>query len=162
MSQALFLCMLLFVADKWWPGLVFNFERAKELFGFGSRILGVNVLNNLYNSCRSLVIGKQFDVTSLAFYDRGKWIAEVVAGNFDNVIQSVMLPTLAREQDNRERVLAIIRRSVRIGLLALTPVLVGLVVLAKPLIVLLVTDKWLPAVEYMQVLSLALFSSYLI
>lgn len=155
MSQAVFLMILLFVVDGWYPKLNFDWNRAMILFSFGSRILGVNLLNNLYNNCRSLIIGKQFNVTELAYYDRGKWISEVVSSNYDNAIQSVILPTLAREQDNQERAFAIVRRSVGIGILVLIPVLFGLVVLAKPLIVLLITERWLFAVPYMQVLTLA-------
>ena len=155
MTQGVGLSLMLMLADSWRPSFVFELSRAKNLFNFGSRILGVNLLNNLYNGCRPLFIGHQFAVSDLAYYDRGKWISEVVSNNYDATIQSVMLPVLAREQDNSERVKKIIRRTVSLGIFVLTPVLVGLIVLAKALIVLLITEKWLPAVEYMQILTLA-------
>ena len=50
-------CML--VAQRWYPKWMFSVKRAKELFGFGWKMLVSALLCSLYNDIRSLIIGKK-------------------------------------------------------------------------------------------------------
>ena len=143
------------IADKWYPRLTFSVLRAKVLFNYGWKMLVSSVLCSLYYDIRSLIIGKKFSTEDLAYYDRGQQFPVIMSNTLDNAIQSVMFPVMARSQDDTEKLKESLKRTISLGMLIVVPVMVGLAVVARPLISLLLTDKWLPAVPYMQCLCMA-------
>jgi len=158
-NQALFLTICMFFVDRWIPSFTFNWTRAKRYFSFGVPILAVNLLTNIYKSIQPLIIGKKFALNELAYYDRGKGLIEVVTVNLDNTIQSVMLPVLSKEQENFSCMQSVVKRTISSGIFFLTPILIGLSIFAYPIIKLLLSEKWLFSVQYMQIFAFgALFS----
>jgi O-antigen/teichoic acid export membrane protein len=87
----------------------------------------------------------------LGFYNRGKQFPELIVTNIDGSIQSVMLPALASQQDNRQRVKDMVRRSIVTSSFILFPMMVGVAVIAEPLVKILLTEKWLPCVPFLQI-----------
>jgi O-antigen/teichoic acid export membrane protein len=147
--------VMMAIVDKWYPRFTFSVLRAKVLFNFGWKMLVSAVLCSLYYDIRSLIIGKKFSTEDLAYYDRGQQFPVIMSNTLDNAIQSVMFPVLARSQDEPEKLRESLKRTIALGMLIVTPVMVGLAVIAEPLIVLLLTDKWITAVPYMQLLCVA-------
>ena len=84
----------------------------------------------------------------LGFYDRGQQIPKVIVSNIDGAIQSVMLPALASQQDDKKRVKAMMRRAIMTSSFIMFPMMVGLAVVAEPVVKIILTDKWLPAVPF--------------
>lgn len=154
-SNVLVSAVCMAIAVKWKPQFVFSIARAKILFDFGWKMLISSFLCSLYYDMRSLIIGKRFSTADLAYYDRGQQFPVIISNTLDNAIQAVMFPALARVQDNLTKLRESLRKTIGMGVLIITPMMVGLAVVAKPLIVLLLTDKWLPAVPYMQFLCIA-------
>jgi len=102
----------------------------------------------------SLIIGKMYNAEMLGFYNRGKQFPALIVTNINGSMQSVMLPALASQQDNRQRVKEMVRRSIVTNSFILFPMMVGLAVIAEPLVKILLTEKWLPAVPFLQIYCL--------
>lgn len=139
-----------FVVD-WHPRFVCNVKRVKKLFSFGWKLLVSSLLDTLYQDIRSLVIGKKFDSETLGFYNRGNQFPLFIIGAVNGAVQSVMLPAMSSEQDNKTQVKEIMRSSVVLSAYIIFPMMAGLAGVAEPLVKFLLTDKWLPCVPYLQI-----------
>lgn len=148
-NQLMITCILWFTV-KWRPRLVFSLKAVKSLFSFGWKLLASSLLNELYVNLRTLIIGRVFSPTILGFYNRGQQFPHFIVTNIDGSIQAVMLPTLSAHQDDIERVRGMVRRSIVTSSFIMFPMMVGLAVVAEPLVKLLLTEKWLPAVPFLQ------------
>lgn len=146
--------IVLWITVKWRPELIFSFERVKQLFSFGSRVLLANFVYRFYINLRVLIIGRVYTPTDLAFYQRGEQIPRVMVNNIDGSIQSVILPTLAGIQDDILRVKNTVKRTVSISSYIIFPIMIGIFVVAKPLVILLLTEKWIAAVPFLQIFCL--------
>lgn len=143
--------VILWFTVRWRPQLIFSFERVKGLFSYGWKLLVSALIDTLYTNIRSLIIGKMYTPSMLGFYNRGDQFPQIIVTNIDGSIQSVMLPTLASEQDNKHRVKELVRRSIVTSSFILFPMMVGLAVIAEPLVIILLTKKWLPCVPFLQI-----------
>lgn len=141
---------------KWRPKFIFNFQRVVELFRFGWKILISRLLDTLYTDLNSLVIGKKYDSGTLGYYNRGKHFPQFIIGAVNGAVQSVMLPAMSAEQDDTNRVKNMMRTSMTMSAYIIFPVMAGLASVATPLVQLLLTDRWLPCVPYMQVYCFSL------
>ena len=153
-SQVLTTLIMLFVI-KWKPEIVFSFERFKGLFNYGWKIFLTNFIIAIYNDIRGIVIGKLYQPASLAFFDRGKQFPYLIMGNINASLQTILFPVLSEEQDERYRVKSIMRRSTTISCFFIFPLLVGLFVVSRSLVILLLTEKWLPSVEFLRIFCIA-------
>ncbi len=148
-------CITMFFATDWFPRLTFSVPRAKILFAYGWKMLVSAVLCSLYADFRSLLIGKQYSTDDLGYYNRGQQYPAVISTTLDTTIQSVMFPTLARSQSDKDALKTMLKRTISMGAFVIVPTMIGLACVAEPLIKLLLTDKWLPAAPYMQLICLA-------
>lgn len=135
----------------WKPELKFSWTRLRELFRYGWKLLVAGLISEIYNELRSLVIGKLYTSDDLAFFDRGKQIPNIIVTNINTSISNVLFPAISNAQNNINDVKAIMRRSIRTSSYIMCPLMFGLAVVAEPLISLLLTDKWLPCVPYLQI-----------
>ena len=143
--------IILWVTVKWRPKRAFSLERLKGLFSYGWKLLVSALLDTGYNNVRSLIIGKLYTSADLAFYNRGKQFPNLIVTNINTSIDSVLLPTMSKEQDNRERVRDMTRRAIKTSTFIMMPLMMGLAVCAEPLIRIVLTDKWLPAAFFLRV-----------
>lgn len=134
---------------KWCPKFVLNLRRVEILFDFGWKLLVSGLIDTLYQDLRSLVIGKKYDSGTLGYYNRGKQFPQFLMNSINSSVQSVMLPAMSKEQDEKSKVKAIMRTSMSVSAYIIFPMMAGLAAVATPLISFLLTDKWLPAVPYM-------------
>ena len=148
-------CLLYWHFQHWIPKLDFSRESFSKLFGFGSKILISSILATFSGNIYSLVIGKIFSASSLGFYSRADGYAALPVKTITGVVDSVTYPVLSKLQDNDTRLIGSFRRMLRISAYIIFPIMMGLAVLAKPLVIVLVTEKWLPCVIYLQVLCFA-------
>ena len=146
--------VLLWSLDRWKPTFVVDWERVKTLFGFGWKLLVSSLLDTGYSSLSSLVIGKRYIGDSLAFYNRGRQYPDMVASNLTNVALSVLFPAYAAHQDDVGRVREMVRKTNRSTALMIFPMMAGLAAVATPFVRVLLTDKWLPCVPYLQMMCI--------
>ncbi len=155
LSNAALICVAYAFAARWRPRLCFSVSRAKELFGYGYKILISGLLCSIFTHLRTFIIGKQYSTAELAYYNRGEQIPGILSTAIDNSFNAVMLPTYSRAQDDQSMVRALLRRTVALNTFISFPFMFGLAVVGEPLVRFLYTEKWLFCVPYLQILSLA-------
>lgn len=141
-------CVLWYVVE-WRPKLIFSFQRIKGLFNYSWKLVASAFLDTGYNSMRQLIVGKVYTPADLAYFNRGNALPNLVITNINASIDSVLLPTLANEQNDIPRVKAMTRRAIQVSSFVIWPLVMGLAATANQVVELLFTDKWLPAVPYM-------------
>lgn len=134
----------------WRPRLIFSYTRVKSLFNFGSKILCSELLETFFNQLYCLIIGKRYTPADLAFFNKGESIPSVVMSSVQGVIGSVAFPAMSKVQNDRAQIRAIMKRMMTISSFLIFPAMCGLAVIAKPLVILIFTDKWLDSVPYLQ------------
>lgn len=143
--------VILWFTVKWRPKLIFSFKRLKSLFSFGWKLLVSGLIDNIYLNLRQLIIGKMYTPTDLAYYNKGNQFPKLIIENINSSINSVLFPTMAAAQDNKENLKAMTRRAIKTSTYIMMPMMTGLAVCSKKLIPLLLTDKWSPCIEYVAV-----------
>ena len=147
---------LYYYYQHWFPGLVFSRKSFGELFAYGSKMLASNLINCIFNNIYPIVIGKKFSPAALGYYTRGQGYAALPSSTVSDVITNVTLPILSKVQDDTLALANIYRRMLRVSAYVVFPVMVWLAVLAKPLVVLMISSKWTPCVEYLQILCFSM------
>lgn len=151
--------IILWITVPWRPKRMFSLERLKGLLSFGWKLLGVSLVSTLTSSLRSFIIGKKYTTEDLAYYNKGQQFPQMIALNVETSIDSILLPTMSQAQDDVKEVLRMTRKAIRVGTYVMMPLMVGLAVCARPLVILLIKEKWLPCVPYLQILC-ALYCFY--
>jgi teichuronic acid exporter len=147
--------IIMWFTVRWRPKLIFSFSRVRVLFSFGWKLLASSLLNVLYMDIRTLIIGRMYTHSTLGYYNRGQQFPKVIVSNIDGSIQSVMLPTLSVHQDNKKRVKEMMRRAIVTSSFLIFPMMIGMAVVAEPLVKIVLTDKWLPAVPFLQIFCIS-------
>jgi len=143
--------VILWVSVKWRPKRQFSFARLKKLLSFGWKLLISGLLETVYNNLRQLLIGKIYTPKDLAFYNKGETFPYMIMGNVTASINSVLLPVLSGEQDKTDTLRGMTRRAVQITSYLVWPMMIGLAVCAAPLVRVVLTEKWVPCIPYIQV-----------
>lgn len=143
--------IILWITVKWRPKWMFSFQRLKGLLSYGWKLLASALLDTGYKELRQLIIGKLYTSEDLAFYNKGSQFPKLIVTNVNASIDSVLLPTMSKEQDNRDRVRAMTRRAIKTSTFIMMPLMMGLAVCAEPLVRLAITEKWLPAVFFLRI-----------
>ncbi len=146
---------LLWILNPWRPARVFSLRALRGMFGFGSRLLVSGLLNRAFNNAYPLVIGKMFSAADLGFFNRAQAFQEFPCNTLSEVVGRVAFPVFSAIQDDRARVKRGIRKALVLLAFLIFPMMIGLAVVARPLVLLVFTEKWLPCVPYLQVLCLA-------
>ena len=140
---------ILWITVTWRPKWCFSFARLKGLFSYGWKILASSLIETVYQDARQLIIGKMYQPADLAFYNKGAQFPQLIVSNVNASIDSVLLPVMSQVQEDREAVKAMTRRAIRTSIYLMAPLLLGLAVVSDKVVVLLLTEKWLPCVPYL-------------
>lgn len=143
--------LILWLTVKWRPKKMFSWERLKTLFSFGWKLLISSLLDTGYSNLRSLVIGKMYSPSDLAYYNQGDKLPSIVITNINTSIASVLLPTLASKQDDRKQLKSMTRRAIKTSTYIIAPLMMGLAFCAPPIVRLILTEKWVPCVPYLRI-----------
>lgn len=149
-SNQLINTAVLWFTVKWRPNFVFSVKKGLRLFSYGWKLLCSSLLDTVYNNLYSLIIGKFYSAADLGYYNRGKQFPMLLIQNINSSIDSVLFPVLSEAQDDKERLKSMVRRSIVTSTFIIFPCMAGLAAVATPLTKLLLTDKWLPAVPFIQ------------
>lgn len=143
--------VILWITVRWRPKRMFSIERLKGLFSFGWKLLASALLDTIYNDMRQLIIGKMYSSSDLAYYNQGKKFPNLIVTNINTSIDSVLLPTMSKEQDNRDNIKTMTSRAIKTSVYVMAPVMMGIAFVAEPLVTLVLTDKWLPCVPFLRI-----------
>lgn len=147
--------IFLWVFSHWMPRRVLSWQSFRTLFSFGSKLMLSGILHTFYTNCYSLIIGKCFSASQLGFFNRSYTLAQFPSSNLTNIVVRAVYPIQCRYQDDMPRLRSMFLQYMRMSCYLIFPVMVGVTALAEPLVKVILTDKWLPAVPYLQILSIA-------
>lgn len=142
--------VVMWIIVDWRPQLMFSLASVRQMFGFSSKLLASTLIDTLFSNLYNIIIGKLFNPTILGYYSRGQGIPNLVMSSIQGTIGSVMFPALASCQHDKKRVREIVRRSIKSSSFLVFPMMFGLAAVAKPLVLILLTEKWSPCVPYLQ------------
>ncbi|AMO84781.1 lipopolysaccharide biosynthesis protein [Solibacillus isronensis] len=135
----------------WRPRLIFSIGKLRGLFSYGWKILVSSLIDSIYLNISNLIIGKMFSPAILGFYNRGEQIPGLLVSNINGSIQSVLFPALSTQQENKKRVKEMVRRAMVTSAFIIFPMMIGLAVIAETLVKIVLTEKWMPVVPFLQI-----------
>ena len=143
--------IVMWIIVKWKPAIQFSWKSFKSVFGFSSKILFSELLNSIFNNIRSIIIGKQYSSADLAYYNKGYQFPTLIMTQVDGSMTTVLFSSLASLQsDWKGKGLPALRRSMKLSLYICAPLMLGLFAVSKPLILLLLTEKWIDSVVFVR------------
>ena len=137
---------------RWMPKLVFSKESFKRLFSYSSKLLAASCISTIYDNAYPLVIGKKFTAADVGQYTRAGQFPGMANDTIVSALNRVAFPILSQVQDDDERLLRVYEKYIQLACFVIFPVLMGLCGCARPLVLLLLTDKWLDCVPLMQII----------
>ncbi|MBQ7252764.1 MAG: lipopolysaccharide biosynthesis protein [Kiritimatiellae bacterium] len=145
----------LWIIVGWRPIRAFSLRRLGKIYDYGWKILVVGLIDTVYGRLRSLVIAREFTPGDLAYYNNGNHFPRFSMSILEPTINSVLFPALSQCSDDQKTMRDITRRMIGLGTYLVFPVMIGLIAVAKPLVLVLLTEKWLPSVVFLQIGCLA-------
>lgn len=143
-------CLLVYF-NRWIPSLRFSFPIFKDLFGYSSKLLAGGLINTIWNQIYQIVIGKFYAPATLGQYTRATMFCSLLSSNLTSVIQRVSFPVLSQIQDEPERLKEGYRRIIRTTMFITFCATLMLAAVAKPMIIVLIGEKWLLAATFLQI-----------
>ncbi|MCM1310627.1 MAG: lipopolysaccharide biosynthesis protein [Bacteroides sp.] len=146
--------LMVSVAGKWRPSLIFSVATFKQLFSYGGYLLAANVLQVFCNNFQNVIIGRRFSVGQLGLYSQAQKIDNITSFQLPQILNQVMFPVYSQLQDDSRRLLEVLSMNLRVLAYAMFPILTLLILLAEPTFTLLYGAKWTAAAPYFQILCL--------
>ena len=147
--------VLLWVVTKWVPKFCFSWMSFRILFNFGSKLLLSGLLHTIYTNLYNIVIGKKFSAMELGYYNQAYTIAFFPSNSIMSIMSRAIYPIQCSIQDDDERLKNIFLQYLRISVYVIFPLMIGICVLAKPFVLLILTEKWLSMVPLLQIMCIA-------
>lgn len=141
---------------KWFPKPIFHKDSFHTLFGFGSKLLIASIISSIYSNIYNIVIGKKFSASNLGYYTRADHLANFPSQNIAGILSRVTYPILSQIQDDTEHLKSIYIKYLQIACFTVFPLMMGLAALAKPLIIIMLGEKWIPSVILLQITCIGL------
>lgn len=147
--------LLYFYINKWIPLWIFSVQSFKQLFGYSSKLLAAGFFGAIFNNIYSLLIGKIFNARDVGFYTRAKQFPQLLSDLITSVLQGVTFPIMTSIQDDRNRLVSVYGRLMRMVFFFVIPALTLFALLTEPFVRFLLTEKWMPIVPLIQWLCFA-------
>lgn len=147
--------LVLWIVVRWRPKLLFSLKRLKHLITYGWKLLVTGVLDILYENVRALIIGKMYKPADLAYYNMGAQFPYGIVNNINASIDSVLLPTVSAEQDDRSQVKRMVRRAIVTSTYIMAPLMLCLAAVADSFVYLFLTEKWAECIPYLRIFCIS-------
>jgi len=151
-SGSFFRTLFLWIMNSWRPALIFKVQSLKEMFGFGSRMLASGLIDQIFSNIYFLVIGKLFSASDLGYFTRAKAVQELPTNTLSGLVARVTFPLFSKLQDDTIRLKRAMKKALTLLVLINTPMMIGLAAISRPLILVLLTDKWAECIPYLELL----------
>ena len=148
--------LLTFFAVRWYPKTWWSRESFRYLWGFGNKMMASALLDTLYNNITPIIVGKFYSTADLGIYNRARQYAAMPSSNFHGVVREVSFPVLSKMQDDDERMISNYRRMIKLSAFVVFPMMMVLSALARPFIIVLITEKWDACIILLQLMCFSL------
>lgn len=147
-------CVIMWIVCRWRPRLSFRFENLKSMLPFSLRQLVTSFFTHINNNFFSVLLGKFYDMRITGFYTQGNKWTTMGYSTLVGMINSVGQPVLRQTVDEPERLQRVFRKLLRFTAFISFPAMFGLAIVARDLIVITISQKWLNSVAVMQILCI--------
>lgn len=154
-SNRVFNTVSLWIFAKWRPKWMFSLKRLKIIYDYGWKILAVGLIDTFYHQLTNLVIAKKYTKSDLAYYNRGSSFSAVFINLIEPTVNGVMFPALSTCNDDQSMMKSVAKRVTNTSTFLVCGSMFLLMAISKPLVVVLLTEKWLPCVIFMQICCFA-------
>ena len=145
---------LFWIYNKWLPSLVFSWESFRERWSFGWKLLVSGLIDTLWKEIYQVVIGKCYAPETLGLYTRAKQFSDLCSTNLTSIIQRVSYPVLSSIQDDKVRLREAYKKVIKTTMLPTFVLMFGMAAVAKPMIMVLIGEKWLGCVGFLQIICI--------
>ena len=140
--------------SRWRPSLFFSYSLVKDSLSFSSKILAIRFLRKIFYNIRTLIVGKAYNTETLGYFNKGFQFPSTAMTVVDGSLTSVAFTSLSKLQNDKQKLFDTLRNYVRIMMYLCTPMMIGMAMVAKPLVTVLLTDKWLACIPYLRIVCL--------
>ncbi len=133
----------------------FQLSRLKKYLPFSINNFLTSSILAIFNNIYSIAIGRSFSSLTMGYYTQANKFAEMPNTLVNGPIQNIMYAASAAIQDDEERLKRATQKSFRTTCFVVLPIMLGLIVVAKPLLLILLGEKWANIVPYFQLICLA-------
>ena len=147
--------LLFWMQSSWRPKLMFSKQSFSELFQFGYKLLLSGLLDQIFQNVYLFIIGKLYTTKDLGHYTQARNFQQVPVSTLFAIVGSVTFPAFSKIQDDAEKLLIGVRKTIKILGFINFPLMLGLSVTAEPLFKYILGEKWLPAVPYFKLLCIS-------
>ena len=156
MSNTLIDTAILIIVTRLPIRFLISKDRLKGLFKYGWKILATSLLNTVYNEINPLFVGLRYSATDLSFYTKGKSFPNLLSSTSTYTLSAVLFPVLAKYQDDKEVILKLTRRYMKVVSFIIFPLMFGFFAVSDNFIKVVLTDKWMPASIYIKIFCVAM------
>lgn len=153
--------ILISILIKWTPSRIFSITAFETLFSYSSKLLGASLIHVLYRNIYPIIIGKKFSPIDLGFFNRADTFAMYTPYTIGQIVTRVAFPIFSKIQDDDIRLRNAYSKYIIFTSLIIFPIMIGIIVLAKPLTLFVLKEQWLPMVPMLQILCLDWMTDHL-
>lgn len=151
---------ILLIIAKWHPILTFSKNSFTEMFGFGSKLLVGGIIWQVYSNITPIIIGKFFSARDLGLVTRGSNVASMPASIIFGILSKVSYPIFAKLLDDKERLIRVYRKYIKFSSMLIMFALLLIAALAKPVVIILFTEKWVNCIIFLQLTAIAIMTNH--
>ncbi|WP_130895781.1 lipopolysaccharide biosynthesis protein [Aquirufa antheringensis] len=155
LSSQLISSLVYIFFSKWKPSFYFSIKYVKRHLSFGYKLMLSAQLNTIFENIYNVLIGKYFTIQVLGYYDRAYTLNNYPTSILSLIVSKVSLPLFSNIQEDSLKFKQIYRKIQLFSFFLAAPVMLGALVLAKPLILVLMGNGWIEIVPFFQILCLA-------
>lgn len=154
-SRSVINALLVAVLAKWRPKFFFSRVSFVEMFSYGSKILISSLINTVYANLTPMIIGKFYTSKDLGYYDRGRQFGVLPINYIVQTYERVTFPIMSQLQNDNTRLIDAYRKYIKSASLIMFIVVMLIIALAKPIILVILSAKWVEAIIYLQLFCVA-------
>lgn len=143
-------------AVRWYPKKGWSKESFRYLWGYGNKMMASSLLDTLYNNITPIIVGKFYSTADLGVYNRARQYAAMPSSNIHAVVREVSFPVLSKMQDDDEQLISNYRRMIKLSAFVVFPLMMLLAALARPLIIVMITEKWEACIILLQLICFSM------
>ncbi len=152
LSHSFFRSILCWVFSDWRPIGNFSFLSLKSMFSFGSKLLIAGLVETAFKHLYDTFIGKNYSASELGYYNRASTMESAATTATSMALATVIFPTFSPFQDDNQTLKSVHNKTIKLSMFLHIPLMIGLIVIAEPLLLFLLTDKWANSITYFQLL----------
>lgn len=152
-----FLRVVLFRVKCTWR---FNIKWSKDsfyyLWNFGYKVTLSRTVSVVFENAYPAIVGLYYSPSVLGNFVKSFSITSLLTQQTTEVVQRVSFPILSQMQSDVDRLSINYRKLLQISVFFMFPLMIGVAVSSKPIVILLLGDQWESMVSILRILSLAM------